>query len=97
MLRQRPPKPSKLLKIFNSFVTTEESRHACTYHLKEPETMFNCITEIIKKLTSSLVASQKIMSICQLKVTFGERQSGSRDQNQLGVGIESFSKQDRVP
>ena len=40
ILRQRPPKPYKLLKFFISFVTTVKSRNAtsiCNFYLKEAE------------------------------------------------------------
>ena len=58
ILRQRPPKPYKLLKFFISFVTTVKSRHAPTIWIKEAEMkslylpILKSITEIMKHFKS---------------------------------------------
>ena len=58
ILRQRPPKPYKLLKFFTSFVTTVTSRHAPTIWKKLRWKslclpIFKSITEIMKNFKSS--------------------------------------------
>ena len=53
ILRQRPPKPYKLLKIFNSFVTTVKSRHALAIWKKlRWKSLCLPITEIMKNFKS---------------------------------------------
>ena len=68
ILRQRPPKPYKLLKFFISFVTTVKSRHAPTIW-KKPRWKSLCrpilksITEITKKILRVVVSVYRLVKI----------------------------------